>query len=139
MIHTSTSSADTHRIGVNLGKELKKGLFCLYGDLGAGKTTFIRGLAEGLGITSRVQSPTFTYQRIHQGPKGALYHFDCYRLTEPDPLILQEMMEALERRDGVVAVEWAERVDAYLPREKITIHFEHLDEDARRITITTHD
>ena len=138
-MHHSTSSADTHTLGVNLGKELKKGLLCLYGDLGAGKTTFIRGLAEGLGVTSRVQSPTFTYQRIHHGPKVILYHFDCYRLTEPDPLIVQEVTEALERGDGIVAVEWAERIDEYLPAVKTTVHFEQLDEAARRITITTHD
>lgn len=135
---SSSSDKETHEYGVQLGKKLSKGLICLYGSLGAGKTTFVRGLAKGLGVKSRVSSPTFTYQRIHEG-RVKLYHFDCYRLEKPDPLILQELVEALARNDGVVAVEWAEKIIDFLPQERLDIALEYETDQRRKITYTSYD
>lgn len=134
MVITSKSHRETHALGKKLGTRLKNGLILLYGDLGAGKTTFIRGLAQGLGIRSRINSPTFTYSRIHKG-KRSLHHFDCYRLKKEDFLISQELFEALEKKNTIIAIEWAERVQKYLPRERIEVYFEYVGEETRRITV----
>ena len=133
----SKSDAETREIGFKMGKKLAKGtsvLLCLYGELGTGKTTFIRGLAKGLGITSRIRSPTFTYQRVHLG-KPKLYHFDCYRLSKPDELLLHDVHEALENKDGVIAIEWSEKIRHHLPEKHTDIYFEYVDENTREIKI----
>lgn len=137
------STEETLALGEKLGKELKNGLICLFGNLGSGKTTFVRGLAKGLGITNRIQSPTFTYQRVHTGTKK-LYHFDCYRISKPDELLFQDLVEALGRGDGVVVVEWAENISsdffdavskgAGLKARK-DIYFKYIDENIREIRI----
>lgn len=131
----SKSDKETFKFGLKLGKKIKCGLVCLYGDLGAGKTTFVKGFAKGLLIKSRIQSPTFTYLRIYKG-KINLYHFDCYRLKGLDELLLQEISEILENDDGIVVIEWAEKVDKFLPRHRIEIYFEYVDEMTRNIKLT---
>lgn len=128
----SSSDKETRNLGIELGKKFHAGLICLYGDLGAGKTTFVQGLAKGLGVKSRVASPTFTYQRVHKG-RVKLYHFDCYRLEKPDTLIIAEIHEALKRNDGIVAVEWAEKIEDFLPVERIDIRIGHKSEKERSI------
>ena len=146
MIIISKSDAETREIGFKMGKKLsksssKKGfsaLLCLYGELGTGKTTFIRGLAKGLGIASRITSPTFTYQRVHGG-KPKLYHFDCYRLSGPDELLMHDLHEALENKDGVIAIEWSEKIKHHLPEKHIDIYFEYVDENVREIKISNYD
>lgn len=133
----SKSDIMTNETGRKLARKLKKGaLLCLYGDLGAGKTTFIRGLAAGLGITSKIQSPTFTYQRVHHG-KTDLYHFDCYRIADPDTLIANEINEALLQKKCVVAIEWAERIEEILPARRINVRLTHDGELRRIINIQT--
>lgn len=129
---STNSSEETKMIAQKLGKTLKGGLICLYGNLGAGKTTFVRGLALGLGIRSRVQSPTYTYQRVHFG-KTKLYHFDLYRLNGESDLMLQEIFEALDRKDGVVVIEWPEKLEKFLPKERMEITFEYIDETKRKL------
>ncbi|MEK9132353.1 MAG: tRNA (adenosine(37)-N6)-threonylcarbamoyltransferase complex ATPase subunit type 1 TsaE [Patescibacteria group bacterium] len=137
------SKEETLALGEKLGKGLKNGLICLFGDLGSGKTTFVRGLAKGLGIKSRIQSPTFTYQRVHFGTKK-LYHFDCYRISKPDELLFQDLVEAFGRGDGVVVVEWAENIspdffDAVSSctglKARKDIYFKYIDENIREIKI----
>lgn len=138
----SKSDAETREIGFKLGKKLAKNfsqkgetaILCLFGELGTGKTTFIRGLAKGLGIESRITSPTFTYQRVHFG-KPKLYHFDYYRLSKPDELLLHDVHEALENRDGVIAIEWSEKIKRHLPEKHTDIYFEYVDENMRIIKI----
>lgn len=142
MIIRSESDAETRDIGLKMGKKLaknfsKKGeiaILCLYGELGTGKTTFIRGLAKGLGIASRITSPTFTYQRVHFG-KPKLYHFDCYRLSKPDELLLHDLHEAVSNSDGVIAIEWSEKIKRHLPEKHTDIYFEYVDENIRKIKI----
>lgn len=130
----SSSDKETQKHGMELGKRLSRGLLCLYGELGAGKTTFVQGLAKGLSVKSKVASPTFTYQKIHKG-RVKLYHFDCYRLEKPDALLIEEIREALKRNDGIVAVEWAEKIESFLPAERINIRIGHKSEKERSINL----
>lgn len=106
----SRSEAETRRIGERLAGELAPdGVLLLTGDLGAGKTVLVQGVAAGLGIDAReVQSPSFTLIRDHRGPRGRLVHVDLYRL-EPDEVPALGLEEELAG-DGVKVVEWAERL-----------------------------
>lgn len=135
MIYRTRSGTETELLGRRLGKTLKKGLICLHGDLGAGKTTFVKGLAKGLGIVSQVQSPTFTYSRVHKG-KMNLYHFDFYRLEKRDRELEEEVKEALEHENSVVAIEWPESMKQVLPKNHIDVFFEHKGLENRCIRIT---
>ena len=133
---TAHSEADTTAAGRELAATLgPETAVLLFGDLGAGKTAFVRGLAEGLGADpSDVSSPTFTLIQEYRGGRLPLLHVDLYRLDdsrEIDDLGLEEL-----GTDGVVAIEWAER----LPRPiagAITVHLEHDDANRRTITIET--
>ncbi len=92
----------------SLGKILDSGVILLIGELGAGKTTFVKGLARGLGIDEgEVRSPTFTLMNIYVGKK-TLYHVDLYRLDDPESLFYIGLDEAIEDEDGILAVEWAD-------------------------------
>jgi len=108
----------------------------LYGDLGAGKTAFVKGLAEGLGIArDEVSSPTFTLVQEYRGGRLTLFHVDLYRLNDPrelDDLGLDEMMEG-----GVLTIEWAEKLTARLKGSRsITVRIEHGDGDTRTLTLS---
>jgi tRNA threonylcarbamoyladenosine biosynthesis protein TsaE len=107
-VETSTES-ETVAAGEALGRELKAGnVVLLHGDLGAGKTAFVRGLARGIGANpDEVSSPTFTIVQEYEGSSATLYHVDLYRLEpgEVDDLGLEDLVSS----DGIVAIEWAER------------------------------
>ena len=107
----------------------------LSGDLGAGKTTFVRGLADGLGIPpGEVSSPTFTLIHEYRGGRLPLFHADLYRLTAAatEDIGLEEM----GANEGVLAIEWPERLTHALPGAR-TIHLEVVDENSRRITVNS--
>jgi len=136
MEHISHSVTETEAIGEALAKRLRGGdVIAYYGDLGAGKTAFTRGLARGLGCTGRVSSPTFTIVNEHEGVLP-LFHFDMYRLSDEEELFDIGWEDYLVR-GGVCAVEWSERVSGALPKESITVTIERHSENEnwRRITI----
>lgn len=128
------SEEETSDAGERLGRTLDAGaVVLLYGDLGAGKTAFVRGLARGLGAQDEeVTSPTFTIVQEYPG-RVPLYHVDLYRLEERevDDLGLEELVLG----DGVVAIEWAERWRGR-PDDAIEVRIEDAGEDARRIGVT---
>ena len=130
----TSSEEETTAIGERLGSTLRAGdVLLLYGDLGAGKTAFTRGLARGLGASAdEVTSPTFTLVQEYPG-RLTLFHVDLYRLEERevDDLGLEELILG----DGVVAIEWAERWRGR-PDDVIEVRFEHAGEDRRRVTIS---
>jgi tRNA threonylcarbamoyladenosine biosynthesis protein TsaE len=134
----SHSAEETKALGISLGKELPpNSVVCFFGDLGAGKTTFIKGLVVGAesGAESDVTSPTFTYLNIYQG-KTALYHFDLYRLRDADEFLsmgFDEMFYA----GGICCVEWSEKIRTLLPSGAIQVHIMHMGENERRISIYT--
>ena len=110
-------------------------LVLLYGDLGAGKTAFVKGLAEGLGVPhDEVSSPTFTLIQEYRGGRLVLFHADLYRLDDPreiDDLGLDEIAA-----DGVLAIEWAEKLPRPAPGA-IVVRIAHGDADSRTVTLTT--
>ena len=135
--HTTRSEQETAAIANALAEELQPGdVLLLSGNLGAGKTAFVRGLAEGLGIDPReVSSPTFTLVHEYRGGRFALYHVDLYRLDRAatDDLGLDE----LGARDGVVAIEWPDRLTHPIEGAR-TIRIEIVDDATRRISIGEH-
>jgi len=131
----SHSEVDTEALGERLARELRAGdVIAMTGDLGAGKTAFIRGLARGLGITARVTSPTYTVVNEYEG-RLPLFHFDMYRLGGPDELYDIGWDDYL-RRGGVCAVEWSERAEGLMPEDCLTVDIKALDETERCVTIT---
>jgi len=120
-----------------LAEELKPGdVLCLEGDLGAGKTTFVQGLAAALGVSGRVTSPTFCLVQEHSSPNGRLLvHMDLYRLSSEDDVLAIGWEDYLAR-GAVLAVEWPERAGTLVPANARHVSFTRLDqEDSRRITI----
>lgn len=130
------SFEDTEKIGESFAKKLKPGdVVCLYGDLGAGKTTFVKGLARGLGIRGRIISPTFILIRTYKLNNGNFYHVDLYRIEDEKDLEGLGLKEMIDNSKNIVVIEWAEKMGKLLPINRIEIYFESLDEDKRRITI----
>ncbi len=131
------SEAETAALGRFLGERAEDGLFlALVGDLGTGKTHFVQGLAEGLGIEGAVTSPTFTIMNYYDGALP-LKHFDFYRLDDADDLynIGWEEYSA----GGVVVCEWADRFPEVIPPEAVTVTLTALSETERRIVFTWTD
>ncbi|MCX6539414.1 MAG: tRNA (adenosine(37)-N6)-threonylcarbamoyltransferase complex ATPase subunit type 1 TsaE [Acidobacteria bacterium] len=130
------SEGETMAIGRQLGPTLPIGsTVLLRGELGAGKTAFVRGVAEGMGLaTDDVSSPTFTLIQEYRGPLP-LFHVDLYRISaaEADDLGLEEL-----NQQGVVAIEWAEKLSR-APEGAVDVQIEDLGGDARRVTIVTPD
>jgi len=131
----SRSCEDTRSAGRNLAADLRPGdCILLEGGLGAGKTEFARGLAEGLGVSpDEVRSPTFTLVNIYSG-RLPVYHIDLYRIekaTELRELGLEEILGT----DGVAIVEWPERLGAYRPKRALTVRLMDLGGESREITL----
>lgn len=129
---TSYEPSDTLGFAIKLAKHIKPSdVIALEGDLGAGKTTFTKGLAEGLGIKRVVNSPTFTIIKEYQGTVP-LYHMDVYRLEDSyEDLGFDEYFEG----NGLTVVEWAHIIEEQLPRELLTIYLKHGENDTREITL----
>ena len=130
------SPEETEGIGRKIAAKLLPGdIIAYYGDLGAGKTAFTRGLAAGLGVTEQVTSPTYTIVNEYLSGRMPLFHFDMYRLDSADDLFDIGWEDYLAR-GGVCAVEWSENVEEALSGAiRITIHKDPADENVRTITI----
>jgi tRNA threonylcarbamoyladenosine biosynthesis protein TsaE len=134
-VFISESYDRTKQIGSEFAKKLSGGeVVAFKGDLGAGKTCFVCGMAEGLGFFGEVSSPTFAIVNEYRGGRLALYHFDMYRVNSWEDLYSTGYFEYLES-GGIVAVEWSENIEAALPQGYITVNIEKLDENSRTITI----
>jgi tRNA threonylcarbamoyladenosine biosynthesis protein TsaE len=131
----SRSPEQTRRVGMRLGGLLRGGdVICLHGELGAGKTTLVQGLAQGWGSLDPVSSPTFIIVNIYRRPdEGQLFHMDAYRLDsapEAAELDLDEMLA-----QGSLLVEWPERIRKVLPDDYMWISFEYVTEENRQMLI----
>ena len=119
--------------GKKIGEELDSSVvFELLGDVGAGKTTLTRGIAEGLGIEEDVTSPSFTISKEYQGKKLRLVHFDFYRLEDPG-IMADDLAEEINAPYTVVIVEWGQSVAELLPESHRTIEVKYIDENTREV------
>ena len=133
MVFFSRGPEQTRRIGMRLGGALQAGdVICLQGDLGAGKTTFVQGIAQGWGSLDAVSSPTFILVNVYRGGDDArLFHMDAYRLDstpEAEELDLDSMLA-----QGPLLIEWPERMDGLVPDERLWISLEHVEEEEREM------
>ena len=130
----SNSEQETEEIGAHFARDLPDGsVVAMYGNLGAGKTAFVRGMARGMGIEAHVSSPTFTIVNEYPGPRE-LIHFDMYRLSSPDELFDIGWEDYLSR-GAVCAVEWSENVRDAFYGDEINVTIEKTGDTERRITI----
>lgn len=138
MVYETNSAKETAQVGIQVSRQAQPGsVYALAGDLGAGKTAFTQGMAQGLGITQAVCSPTFNLIQIYEEGRIPLYHFDVYRITD-----IEEMYEIGYEDyfygNGVTVIEWAKLVEELLPPAYIQVTIEKDLEkgfDFRRITI----
>jgi tRNA threonylcarbamoyladenosine biosynthesis protein TsaE len=134
-------AAATRKLGIMFGRSLNAGsVILLEGDLGAGKTTLVQGIGEGLGIPDPIVSPTFTLVNEYTEGRVPLYHLDLYRLepNEVATLNLETYWEGVEVIPGIVAIEWAERMP-YKPDCYLNVCLSHGDEGTRHAEITPHN
>ena len=136
MIIEVANEQETKNIAEAIGRSLIGGeVIELIGDVGAGKTTFTKGLARGLGVQDEVQSPSFTISRVYDARDGLLVsHYDFYRLTDAG-IIKNELIEASQDDKMITVIEWADIVESVLPEKRLTIRFEATSESGRIITI----
>lgn len=150
MIHDSKSPKNTKELGhfllnhIYLNTRKNALVIGLEGELGAGKTTFVQGLAHILGIKAKVKSPTFNLMKKYPIPKtknqelrttNFLYHLDCYRLKDHNDLLVLGIKDILKDKDNVLVIEWPEKVKKILPKKYIKIKIEHVSEGQRKIKI----
>jgi tRNA threonylcarbamoyladenosine biosynthesis protein TsaE len=133
----SRSPEQTRRIGARLGAALQAGdVVCLQGDLGAGKTTFVQGVAEGWGSVDAVSSPTFIIVNVYRAADGnQLFHLDAYRLEsmhEAEELDLNAMLA-----QGPLLIEWPERMERLIPIDRLWVSLEHVREEEREMNFNS--
>lgn len=139
------NSKETGRLAQVLAKELSRKapkdgalVIGLEGELGAGKTTFIKAFAKGLGIKEKVLSPTFVLMKIYKIKSSNyqfLIHIDAYRLKDHRDLLPLGIKDILNDPKNIVLIEWSDRVEKVLPKKYVKIHFDHVDGNTRKITI----
>lgn len=135
--YISRSVEQTKQIAYDLAQTFVGGeTLLLEGDLGAGKTHFAKGLAEGLGIADTVTSPTFTLHNVYEGGRLTFNHFDFYRVDDPEEVEMLGLCEYFSTSDGVAAIEWSANVKNLLPTKCITVNIAKLSDTERQITVT---
>lgn len=135
--YISRSVEQTKQIAYDLAQTFVGGeTLLLEGDLGAGKTHFAKGLAEGLGIADTVTSPTFTLHNVYEGGRLTFNHFDFYRVDDPEEVEMLGLCEYFSTPDGVAAIEWSANVKNLLPTKCIIVNIANLSDTERQITVT---
>lgn len=144
------NKAETEKIAIDFAKGLHGGeTVALFGELGSGKTTFVKGLAKGLGIKDLITSPTFVFMKEYssnlkfktclagrQVNNLKLLHIDCYRLESADDAISLGITEYFNNKIYILAIEWAEKIKKILPKNIIQIQFRHDSKNNRKIKIS---
>ena len=136
LIHSETEM-------IEYGKKLAQSLQApqvleLLGDVGAGKTTLTRGIADGLGVQELVSSPSFTISKEYQGKKYRLVHYDFYRLNDPG-IMSEDLLDSISDDKTITIVEWGESIRDVLPKNRLKITIKNLDENTREISEEQHE
>lgn len=134
---TTKSQQETRDFGEEFARNLKAGdIVCLFGDLGSGKTTLVKGLVQGLKIDpKKVHSPTFTLMNIYEAKRSLpVFHFDLYRIENMNEIFLLDYEEYLFG-DGIAIVEWAEKLESLMPKNYYSFKLKHKSENERAITV----
>ena len=132
----SESAEKTRSIAKKLAKDLKPGdVLCLYGDLGTGKTKFIQGLAQALGIKKRILSPSFVLVREYPLKSGKFLHVDLFRLEKVEAPGQWWLLEFFQKKSDIIAIEWADRARYFLPKNRIEVRFSYVSKNERKINI----
>lgn len=136
MIIEVESEIKTKELGERIGRLLKGGeTIELIGDVGAGKTTFVKGLAKGLEIDEDIQSPSFTISRAYDARDGLiLAHYDFYRLSDAG-IMSSELQETMQDESAITVIEWADIVEGILPKDTLTVQFESPTETTRILNL----
>lgn len=122
--------------GEKFAKELNSNVIELVGDVGAGKTTFVRGLAKGLGIEENVTSPSFTISKAYATKNGkTLIHYDFYRLNDPG-IMAEDLEENLKNKNNIVIIEWSDTIKDILPKDHTIINIKYNDDNSREVKIS---
>jgi len=140
IIYISQSENETKALAEKIGRSFKKGDgLALIGDFGSGKTTFVKGLAQGLGLTKKgyVCSPSFVILKIYRA-RVPIYHFDLYRLNNPRDFFDIGFGEFVDG-DGVYVIEWAEKMKSFLPKNTLVINFKILGPEKRQLCLFSRD
>ena len=133
----SHSEVQTRRLGTRLAEILSPGdVLALDGDLGSGKTRWVQGVCQGLGVTGPVVSPTFTLVNEYQG-RCPVFHIDLYRITDPSELFTIGLEDYLYG-NGISLIEWGNRAVDFLPASYLTVELYHLEETKRRVVLRPH-
>ena len=137
--YISRSLRSTHRFAAALARQSEQGwVYCLNGDLGAGKTAFTKGFAQGHEVKNinDVVSPTYTLVNEYDGQRSQLFHMDWYRLEDEESALSLGLEEVIRRREGVVLVEWSIRFPEFVPTDAISVDIRVLDDQAREFTVS---
>ncbi len=124
---------------IELGAQFKptSNVIELIGDVGTGKTTFVRGLAKSLGIKEPITSPSFTISKSYAGQKKNLVHYDFYRLNDPG-IMVEDLEENIKNKDNIVVIEWSDTVKDILPKNHTIINIRYNDDGTRELEISSH-
>lgn len=140
----TNSFEETQKFAEEFAKTLKGGeILCLYGDLGYGKTTFIQGLARGLGVSGRIISPTFIIMRTYRIKNQELrikniFHIDLYRMNNEQEISDLGLFDILGNPENIVAIEWPEKMGGLLPMRRIDVRLEYVEDQRRNIKISNY-
>ena len=115
--------------------ELQATVIELVGDVGAGKTTLVRGLAKGLGIEENITSPSFTISKSYAGKSKNLVHYDFYRLNDPG-IMAEDLAENIKNPNNIVVIEWSDTVKNLLPENRMIINIKYNDDNTREVAIS---
>ncbi|MCK5759974.1 MAG: tRNA (adenosine(37)-N6)-threonylcarbamoyltransferase complex ATPase subunit type 1 TsaE [Candidatus Delongbacteria bacterium] len=132
----TTSEEETEIFAEELSSKVKGGdIICYFGEVGAGKTVFTRGLCKGLGVTGYVNSPSYIILNLYNSPKYKIYHYDLYRISDVEELTEIGFYDFAGKDDSVTIIEWSEKLADELPKKRIDIIIEVIDETKRKFKI----
>jgi tRNA threonylcarbamoyladenosine biosynthesis protein TsaE len=136
-IKITRSELETKKIAEKLALSLEAPAFvCLKGDLGSGKTVFVKGFARAMGLKKqKIKSPTYTYVRHYKIKDRHLFHFDFYRIEALDELMEHDLQEIFAKKNAFFIIEWPERIVAVIPKNAIYINFLYLSPNLRKISL----